>query len=162
MIRSDGHTATQPEIKQARWKTKVSIAPGHKRLSKKQKNKIRTRGKDVELVIRDLYDTLFLSPDRSKKAITSRFIPSAATALLRQKKPGVPVGAEEVKTLRRTASIGIEAATTRLAAAEVLVKAKGRLSDKTFTVTHRATLWLEKSKGRWKVIAFEVNQGPAR
>jgi hypothetical protein len=73
------------------------------------------------------------------------------------------VGANEVQFKRRRAWIGVEGRNARSAVATVLLNVTGRLDDEErFWVQHHATLWLQRSKGSWKVIGFDITQGPRR
>lgn len=154
-------SATSPEIEQAKWKVKTRLAPGHRKLSKKQKNRVKKAATPIGDLVTEVYDVLFLAPEDRASIVKARFLAPTATALLRTD-TGVARGSSEVRTLRRSADIAIDATTTRLAAVRVTIKARGMNGDKNFTVLHKARLWLEKMKGRWKVIAFRVDQGPRR
>jgi hypothetical protein len=156
-----GGSATTPEIEQAKWKVTTRIAPGHNKLGKKRRLRVRKQAVPIGDLVAEVYDTLFLSPDRKKAVVKARFLPATARALLRTK-VGVATDASEVKTLRRTADIAIDAGTTRAAVARVTVKARGIRGTKPFIVVHNARLWLEKVRGRWKIIAFRVDQEPAK
>jgi hypothetical protein len=154
-------SATSPEIHQAKWKVTTRIAPGHNKLGKKRRLRVREQAKPIGDLVTELYDTLFLSPDQKKAVVELRFIPATARAWLHTK-AGVAPDTSEVKTLRRKADIAIDAGTTRAAVARVAVKARGTRGTKSFIVVHDARLWLEKVRGRWKVVAFRVDQEPAR
>lgn len=156
-----GGSATSPEIEQAKWKMKTRLAPGHKKLTKKRKDRVKKSAAPIEDLVAEVYDVLFLAPEDKAAIVKARFLPSAADALMRTD-TGVTKGTSEVRTLRRSADIAIEAGTARLAAVRVAIKARGMNGDKAFTVIHKARLWLEKMKGRWRVIAFRVDQGPRR
>ncbi|MPZ70483.1 MAG: hypothetical protein GEU71_13295 [Actinobacteria bacterium] len=154
-------SATTPDIEQVAWKVKTRLAPGHKKLTNKQKGRVKKGAAPIENVLAEVYDALFLAPEDRTEVVKARFLPPTAKALLRTD-AGVTKGSSEVKMLRRSADIAIEVATKRLAVARVAIKAKGMNGDKTFTVTHKARWWFEKVKGRWKVIAFRIDQGPRR
>ena len=154
-------SATTPDIAQATWKVKTRLAPGHKKLTKKQKGRVKKEAEPIGEVIAEVYDALFLGAEDKSAVVKARFLPPTGKALLRTD-TGVIQGSSDVKMLRRSADIAIEVATTRLAVARVAIKAKGMNGDKAFTVTHKARLWFEKIKGRWKVIAFRIDQGPRR
>lgn len=154
-------SATSPQIKQAKWKVTTRIAPGHNKLGKKRRLRVRKRAMPIGDLVADVYEALFLSPDRKKAVVKARFLPATARALLLTE-AGVTTDAAEIKTLRRTADIAIDAGTTRAAVARVAVKARGTRGTESFIVVHDARLWLEKVRGRWKVIAFRVDQEPAK
>jgi hypothetical protein len=154
-------SATTPEIAQATWEVKTRLAPGHKKLNKKQKDRVKKEAVPIGDVIAEVYDALFLAPEDKSSVVKARFLLPTAKALLRTD-TGVIEGSSEMKMLRRSADIAIEVATTRLAVARIAIKAKGMNDDKAFTVTHKARLWFEKIRGRWKVIAFRIDQGPRR
>jgi hypothetical protein len=63
-----------------------------------------------------------------------------------------------VSTTLRRARIGIQAGGARTAVAAVTVRAVGDHAG-TAPVLHRSTLWLERARTGWKVIAFDVRQG---
>lgn len=154
-------SATTPEIEQAAWKMKTRLAPGHRKLTKKQKGRVKKSAAPIEDVVAEVYDALFLAPEDRSAVVKARFIPPTATALLRTD-AGVSEGSTDVRLLRRSGDIAIEVATRRLAVARVAIKAKGMKGDKGFTVVHRSRLWFEKIRGRWKVVAFRIDQGPGR
>ncbi|MBE3076203.1 MAG: hypothetical protein IMZ75_14895, partial [Actinobacteria bacterium] len=56
--RSEG-SATSPEIEQAKWKVTTRIAPGHNKLGKKRRLRVRKRAMPIGDLVAEVYDTLF-------------------------------------------------------------------------------------------------------
>lgn len=146
-----------PRIPQAKWKMKTSPVGRVGKLSKKQKRRHKTQREHVKSVVREVYAALFLEPDSVRQVVSDRFSRRAGRALLRAG-PGFRPGAERVRTVRRTANIGLQAHTASAAAAKIFVKARARGSDSVVRVRHRATMWMQRIDGEWKVIGFEVDQ----
>ena len=147
-----------PAIEQARWDIRSFPAGAAGRITAKDRRGVREQGERIARLVRRLYDALFLSPSRRQDVLEAGFTRRAARALERMKRVGLPQRAGRVKTLRRDARIGVDALNPRRAVATVSLRAKGVVGDKPFRVRHHAVLWLEKSNGRWSVIAFESDQ----
>lgn len=92
----------------------------------------------------------------------SSYFRGPARGAFRRSGAGVPEGAKEVRTLRRTARVTIQATTAKRAAASVTVIARGMVDGRDFKIRHRSELWLERTKKGWKVIAFDIDQRPMR
>jgi hypothetical protein len=150
------------EIEHAPWRIKT-VAAGHRgrRGPKKARRLVKRHRPQVREAIVDVYDALFLDTDRRREVFSRRFTPPAARSL-RRSQAGVPAEAERVKIVARRASIGIESLGARQAAARTTVRARGRIDGRGFRVRHQATIWLERPKNRWRVIAFDVRQRPVR
>ena len=153
-------TATVPDIKQARWDFKVRpSAVLAKRLKKKERKRLMRQRGPLKRTVKEVYDALFLNPEATREVIRRRFVGSASRAML-SAQAGVRGGATEVKTLRRSAAIGIDATSGRRAAATVFIRARAWMDGERVGMKHRSTLWLERVKGRWVAIGFQVNQEP--
>ena len=150
------------EIEQAPWRIKM-VAAGHKgrRPGKKVRRLVKRHRPQVRAAVIDVYDALFLAPERRGDVLSRLFTSSAARAL-RRSQAGVPAEAEQVKIVARRATIGVESVGARRAAAGTAVKVRGRIDGRRFRLRHRATMWLERSNRRWRIIAFDVRQGPIR
>jgi hypothetical protein len=127
------------------------------KLSKKQKRRHKVQREQVKSVVREVYTALFLEPDSIRDVISERFSRRAGRALLRAG-PGFRPGAERVRTVRRTANIGLQAHTASAAAAKIFVRARARGSGSVVKLRHRATMWMQRIEGKWRVIGFEVDQ----
>jgi hypothetical protein len=92
----------------------------------------------------------------------SSYFRGPARGAFRRSGAGVPEGAKEVRTLRRTARVTIQATSAKRAAASVTVIARGMVDGRDFKFRHRSELWLERTKKGWKVIAFDIDQRPMR
>lgn len=158
---STGVPVAAPEVKQPPWKTEVSVEGRLGKLTAADKaafNKARPR---VVGLIENLYDVIFLGTGSVDELIAASFSKEAA-ASLKETKLGLPANATNVKIVRRKAQIGLEASRSRHAAAEITVVAEGEVDGKEVKVQHASTLWLERDGAEWKVIAFEVKQGPLK
>jgi hypothetical protein len=153
-------TATAPSIKQARWDFDVRpSALLSKHLKKKDRERLMRQRGPLRKTVKEVYDALFLDPESTRDVIERRFVGSASRAML-SARAGVGAGATEVKTLRRKAAIGIDSSSGRRAAARVFIRARASIDGERIRMKHRSTLWLERSKGRWVAIGFQVNQEP--
>jgi hypothetical protein len=153
-------TATAPTIKQARWNFDVRpSAVLSKRLRKKERRRLMEQRGPLKRTVKEVYDALFLDPTKTRGVIERRFVGSASRAML-SARAGVGPGATEVKTLRRTAAIGIDSRSGRRAAAVVFIRARAFIDGDRIRMKHRSTLWLERVKGRWVAIGFQVSQEP--
>jgi hypothetical protein len=113
----------------------------------------------VKILVQEVYGSLFLKQEREDAALRRHFSRRAARAFMRTRS-GMPAEASDTKTTRRTARVGIEVVRARRALARVIVHARGRLDGDVVRVVHRSRLWLERFHGRWRVIGFDVDQGP--
>ena len=153
-------TATVPDIKQARWDFKVRpSAVLAKRLKKKERRALMRQRGPLKRTVKEVYDALFLYPEATRDVIRRRFVGNASRAML-SARAGMGAGATEVKTLRRSAAIGIDANSGRRAAAVVSIRARASIDGDRVRMKHRSTLWLERVGGRWVAIGFQVNQKP--
>jgi hypothetical protein len=149
-----------PRIEQARWRVEARTAGRAGELSRPERRRLRGQRPRVGALVRELYDALFLRPGGARDAVRKALAPAAARSLLRMRRLGAPEAAERVRTLVRRARVAIEGPRGLRAVASVWVKARGRLRGRPFTLTHRATLWLERSGRAWRVIAYDVEQRP--
>lgn len=149
-------TIAAPEVEQATWKVRTRAMGSLGKPSARERKRAAAAGHRVGVVIKQVYNDLFLDPARLKGSVRARFSRSAGAALLASKS-GPPRAAEDVRTIVRKAKISVQVPATRHAVAEVRVVAKGN-AEKSFRVVHRSTLYLERRSG-WTVIAFDLNQG---
>lgn len=145
-------------IEQARWRVQSYPAVTFEKLSKKERLRFRSQRARVKTLVIDVYRALFLERERGDASLRRHFSRRAARAFVRTRS-GMPPEVTDVKTMRRTARIGVEVARARRALARVSVRARGRLDGDVVRIVHRADLWLERFHGRWRVIGFEVDQG---
>jgi hypothetical protein len=145
-------------IAQAKWQIKTVPKAG-KRISKAARARVDKRGTQVARMVQTVFDTMFLDPSNLNEVVADTFTRDAAQAL-RRPGVGLPRGADEVRTVRRKATVTLYAATASQAVANVQVRLKGIADDQRFRLRHTATLWLQRSTKGWRVIAFEIDQTP--
>lgn len=114
---------------------------------------------DLTATVTEIHDALFLRPSRLD-AVTKKYFSSAASKAFGKTKIGIPKNADEVQTTHRVARIGVDAAGTDRAVAQVQVAAEGKAGSQTFRSATESRLFLEKTDSGWKVIGYEVNQRP--
>jgi len=151
-----------PAIEQAPWRIETVRAGGGGGLTQADTRRLRSRKPELRALVTDLYDALFLQPERRARALRVHLAPRARRAFAALERVGAPAKAVQLRTLRRRARIGIDTHSTRRAAASVTLRLTGRVGGRRFRTEHVATLWLERSQGRWRVIAFDVRQRPVR
>lgn len=152
-----GITSAPPSrgLDQARWKI-TTRAVGVARATAKEKALVRRRKPAVAALVKDVYDALLLDRDARRKAIRRYFTASAGKAFFAR---GVDIAKRAaVETRRRRADIGIDAHSATRAAASVTVVATVGDGKRRERVMHRASLYLEKQRRGWQVIAFAVDQ----
>ena len=145
-------------VKQADWKVSFSRAGTSGRLSKRAVTRLRAQRPRLTSAVRAATDAMFLGGQPS----ASSYFRGPARGAFRRAKFGAPEGAKEVRTLRRTAQVAIQATTAKRAAASVTVIARGVVGGRDFKLRHRSHLWLERTKKGWKVIGFDIDQRPMR
>jgi hypothetical protein len=149
-------------VKQARWRIRADPAYVAAHVGRDQRRMVARQGDRLASLVREVYGAMFLRPDKSGPVLRRRFDPRAANAMQRRPKAGVPLRAEEIKTTKRRARIVIDPLTPRRSIARIEVRARGTLGEEAFAVRHRSTLWLYRSEGRWRVLAFDVDQRRTR
>lgn len=150
----------RPPLEQAPWRIKTfPVAKGGDFTKDLRKSWLRQRPK-IEKVVRGVYDELFLDGRAGRGELRDDFANGSGRALL-DSAAGLPRGARRVETVRRSARIGVTARRPTRAAAQVVIGVKGLRLRRSFRLRHRSTLWLERDGGRWRVIAFEIDQVPA-
>ena len=148
------------DLPQAPWQIKTHPAGVVDKVSKAQAARIKQQRPQVTALVKRVYDALLLHPGRLRSSLAENFTPAAAAALRRS---GTVVPEEGlVSTTKRKAEIGIQAAGgPTLAIATVSLEATLAQRPER-VVEHEATLWMERAKNGWQVVAFEVEQGPQR
>ena len=158
---STGGSVAAPGVRQPDWKIDVSVEGRLGKLTAADKAAFNKARPMVVTLVEDLYDSIFLNTASLDELVRTTFTRGAA-ASLKETKLGLPADAVDVEIIRRAADIGLEASGSRHAAAEVTVIAKGAVDGTPVKVRHASTLWLERQGPDWKVIAFEVTQGPLK
>ena len=152
-----GHSSgPAAEIDQARWDVRTYPAGALGRISNKDKKVVAAQRSEIAAVVTQLYDALFLHPER-RAEVADRVAMGPAGQAIRSSDAGLPTEVTDVKTLKRSAEIGVEVDGGH-AAASVEVRAKGVIDGRPVKALHTATLWLERADGRWRVIGFDFDQ----
>jgi len=148
-----------PEVKQADWKIDVKRAGKRGKLSKGQKKAFTKQRRALRSVTRDVYDAMFLSPEKLA-ATTRRVFTPKARAALKRSRAGLPKGADGIRIRRRSARIAIDVSGSTRATMKVRVVARGTAGGEEFALEHNSALYLSRDADRWKAFAFTVDQGP--
>ena len=149
-----------PAVDQAPWNVKYAAQGRFGKLSNAQKKRFAVEKKDVGVLVTSIYDSLFLDPATLDDVIKSSFS-SLASRSFETSKLGLPRGATDAKTTTRRAVVSLDAQTADLAIARITVAVEARVDNQPVKLEHRSTLWLERDDG-WKVIAFDLRQGPRK
>jgi hypothetical protein len=168
LVTTQDHTTTTtnadsvaaPEVVQPDWNMDVSVEGRQGKLTKADKAAFNRARPEIATLIEDVYDGIFLEPGTLRDVIGQTFTKAAAASL--PKELGFPSGVSNVEIIRRRAHVGIQARGSRHAAAELTVVAKGAIDERAIKLRHDAILWLELDSGEWKVIGFDVKQGPLK
>ena len=150
-----------PEIEQAAWEIDYSRSAAGGKLSKADIARYSTERKRVGEAVTDIYDGIFLAPAELDDLV-KRFFTSDAARSIATERLGLPEGATDVTTTERRARIALDVGTSDFAVAEVLIEAEAIVGERDVKVTHDSTLWLERIDADWKVVAFDLEQGPAK
>lgn len=155
--RGSGDVAAIPGLPQATWEMRVHASGVDGVLTRAQKKALERQRPKLRSLVKKVYDSLFVHPNRLQATLKKNFSEPAAVAL-RRAGPGATTAGRVSTTLRR-ARIGIQAAGgARMAVASVTVRALADGDGR--PVVHRSALWLERARGDWKVVAFDVRQAP--
>ena len=158
---SSSSSVAAPGVTQPPWKTEVSVEGRVGKLTAADKAAFNKARPEVVALVQNLYDVIFLGSGSVDELVATSFSKEAG-ASLKETKLGLPDAATNVEIVRRTADIGLAASRSKHAAAQVTVVAKGEVQGSPVKVRHASTLWLERDGADWKVIAFEVTQGPLK
>jgi hypothetical protein len=145
-------------IKQASWTVRIRTVEGPA-LPDRKHGVSKKEGRRLGRLIKSIYNAAYLRPDRMDKVVRKYVAPRAAGAI-KKWGPKIPKAAREIKTHERAAIVGVDPRSTSRAVARVRVVASGKNRGKKFKTLSSDRLWLEKSKGRWNVIAYDVTRNP--
>lgn len=151
-----GLQADEPRIPQARWKMAAFAAPNPGVPTNRQRKAVKRVTPQVKETVQDLYDALTVSRRQFSK-VARRLLPADARKSLRGR-PLVPFKLTRIQTLKREARIAIDLKTRAAASAKVTLRFRARSGKKRVMVAHNGTLWLERSKKGWQIIAFDLDQ----
>ena len=145
-------------IKQASWNIHVRAVAGPA-LPDKKRGVSKKETKRLQRLIKSVYNAAYLRPDLMDKVVRKYIAPKAASAI-RKRGPQIPNAARKIKTHKRTAIVGVDPRGSSRAAARVHVVASGENGGKKFKTISSDRLWLERSQGKWRVIAYDVSRKP--
>ncbi|MFN2389876.1 MAG: hypothetical protein ABR575_09785 [Actinomycetota bacterium] len=144
---------------EARWKIDSYAAGG--KVPRAERAAFRGHRARLADVIRDVYSTSLVGPpERLRTLVAERFSPRARAAFARARL-GIPAGVG-IERIAGAARIGLDAAGARRAAALVTVTVRATGDEAPFTVRQRSTLWLERDRHGWRVMAFDIDQRRSR
>jgi hypothetical protein len=146
-------------IPQAKWKINIYPAGALSKPADSVRKTVAREKPRLARVVTDVYDALFLVPERYQQVVTGYFDKPGAGILLHTHL-APPHGSTDLSTKVRRASIGLQADTGARAAARVRVRAQAKDNGHRIAWSTVSTLWMEKESGRWQVIGFDVNQAP--
>jgi hypothetical protein len=126
-------------------------------LSKKEAARFDKQKERVRGVARDLTDAITVVPATLPKA-ASRLMTRAAAKALVAHASSLPKAAELVTVLKRTGHIGIQAPRFSAAAARMKVTMQASFDERIVRWREDFTFWIQRSKGAWKVIAFDLDR----
>ena len=148
-----------PAAEQAPWKIKTFPAGALTKLGKGDRALVDKRAAAVEGIVQDVYDAELLKPQNLRKVLDHAFTRPAAASFAKSGL-GVPKGASDVRSTKREARIGVNVAGGRTAAADVTIALVGELKGEKLKITQHSTLWMERVERHWRVVGYDVKQGP--
>lgn len=139
---------------QARWEVTSDVSGRFGDLGPRARKELRARRRELVRVVREVYAAAWLRPRAERRVVRARFGRRAARAFLESRLG--PPDDERVRTTRRVLELDVAADDPRRGAARVAIVARVGDHARGRRVRHRATLWLERHDGRWRVIAFDA------
>jgi hypothetical protein len=148
-----------PAAEQAPWVIKTFPAGAISKIGKSERELAANRADAVEGIVKDVYNAELMDPGSLPKVLDRSFTPQAAKGFAKAGL-GVPKGASDVRSTTRRARIGVDVVSGRAAAADVKISLVGELKGDTVKITQRATLWMQRDQRHWRVVGYDVKQGP--
>jgi hypothetical protein len=149
-----------PEVRHAAWRVRRSAIGSFGKLTKAQRRRVNAQTPRIGTLVRNVYNTLFLDPARARRVVGAAFTRPAARSWAKLRPVGPPEGTTTLKIVSRKAAVTVDAPSARRAVASVSLRVRGRTETRRFRLAHDATLWLERLPGRWRIVAYDVNQRP--
>jgi hypothetical protein len=159
---SNPRAAPAPEIRHAPWHVVKYGAGAVGHVTRADRRRVEFYGRRAGTLVRGVYDALFLEPRRLGRIVRASFATTAARSFLRLESAGAPAKVERLRIVSRRARIGVDARSAKRAVASVWLRAAGLAGERRFLLLHEATLWLQRTKRGWRVIAYDVKQRPVR
>lgn len=151
-------TSQSSDLPQAPWRIKTHPAGVMDKVTKAQAARIQRQRPQVASLVKKVYDAMLLHPGRLRSTLANHFTPAAAAALRRSGAAAPQAGV--VTTTKRRAEIGIQAAGGPTLAIGTVSLEASHADRPDRPIAHEATLWMERGKHGWKVVAFNVDQKP--
>jgi hypothetical protein len=150
--------ATGADVAEAAvWRTDAYPVGASGKLSKKESARFKNQKVRVRATIRDLADAIVVHPGRLPRA-ARRLMSNASAASLLKQVPGIPKGAEGVTAIKRTGRVGLQAPRFAAAAAEIRIVMQATIEERLVKWRDDYRFWLQRSDGRWRVIAFDIDR----
>lgn len=156
LVSPGGRQIAAPTVAGEAWKIAAFPVGTRGGLTKKQRARFEAQRPQVAKIVRKVFGAVAGEPGVDA-LVNKHFTPAAATAL-RRRDIAIPRRATSVTFDRRVASIGIQGTPPRTAAARVALKATAVIDGRSVTWHDRATVWLERGKSGWRVIAFDFTR----
>lgn len=131
----------------------------HAKLDKAQKARFQAQRGRVAALIEDLVDATVLDPGRLQAAVRGAMVPSAATAF-RKTVPAIPATATDIRAVRRSARVGIQAPAFKSAAVRAKVTMRATIDGRLTKWRNDITFWMQREGKTWKVLAFDLARVP--
>jgi hypothetical protein len=148
-----------PEAQQAPWVIETFPAGAISKIGKADRALVENRAAAVEGIVKDVYDAELMDPASLPKVLGRSFTNRAAESFAKAGL-GVPKGASDVRSTTRRARIGVDIVGGRAAAADVKISLVGAMKGEKLKITQRATLWMQRDERHWRVVGYDVRQGP--
>lgn len=162
MISGPGGQAVGADVAVAAvWHTDAFPVGVSGELTKTQSARFINQKDRVRATVRDLSDALVVDPSRLERAAERVMTPAAKASLLKLA-PGLPKGAESTTVMKRTGRIGIQAPAFVAAAARTKIVMQTTIDGRIVSWRDDFTFWLQRSKGEWRVIAFDIDRTSLR
>ena len=148
-----------PAAEQAPWVIEIFPAGAISKIGKADRALVEKRADVVQGIVKDVYNAELMDPTRLRNVLDRSFTPKAATSFAKAGL-GVPKGATDVRSTTRRARIGVDIVGGRAAAADVKISLVGELKGDKLELTQHATLWMQRDQRHWRVVGYDVRQGP--
>jgi hypothetical protein len=150
-----------PEVEHASWRVRGGATGSFGGLTKAQTRRVRAQTPHIGTLVKNVFDTLFLDPARARRVVGKAFTRPAARSWAKLR-VGPPPATTALRIVSRGAKITVDAPSARRAVAIVRLRVRGQTETRRFHLAHDARLWLERLPGRWRVVAYDVDQRPVR
>lgn len=149
---------TRRPIEQAPWHIRVYAAGALAAPTARQRARVEGQRKLLVDAVRALFDARYFSPEAAAEPVAKDTFTDAAARRWLAARSGPPPVLTRLRTVVRSARIGVDAPTAKRAAAAVRIVARGRIDERRAKFAEEATLWLERVRRKWRVIAFETGR----